>query len=154
MSQIRDAYDKASGPKTPWNPSKRAIAKVLNPLPAPKTCRYCKSEVEIVQNMLIYGKNYGDWPWAYRCTGCSAYVGMHPYTNIPLGTLADEELRNWRKWAKNEFIKLSKRREWNRNKAYAWLANELKWPVEQVHFGWFEVQDCEFVYNLCLENNK
>ena len=51
--------------KTPWNPSRRATARVKNPLPAPTTCPYDGGPVEIVNNSAIYGREYGEWPWAF-----------------------------------------------------------------------------------------
>ncbi len=41
-----------------------------------------------------------DWPWVYICEGCGSYVGMHPFTDIPLGTLADAATREARKECK------------------------------------------------------
>ena len=72
---------------TPWNPSHLAISLVRNPLPIPTKCPYCAAGVECVENKKIYGKNYGAWPWIYRCLSCDAYVEMHSYTDIPLGTM-------------------------------------------------------------------
>ena len=88
---------------TPWNPSHKAIARVKNPLPVPDSCPYCGDQVEIKENKVIFGRNTGEWPWIYQCAddNCDAYVGMHPFTHIPLGTLADQETRERRKAAKD-----------------------------------------------------
>ena len=129
--------------KTPWNPSKRAIAGVKNPIPPPKHCRYCSDDVHIVNNQEIYGRAYGRWPWAYCCKNCGAYVGMHPFTDIPLGTLADKKLRNARKESKEPFERLREDGVMSRDDAYAGLAAHMGLGVEQCHFGWFELADCE-----------
>jgi len=153
MSALREDFDRASGVKTPWNPSRKAIARVSNPLPAPEECPYCESAVELVGNEKIYGHQYGKWPWAYLCSnkGCCAYVGLHPYTAIPLGTLADAELRKWRKAAKDAFNP-----KWNsdvanmsRSEAYAWLARELRIDAGECHIGWFDVPTCQLVIEVC-----
>jgi hypothetical protein len=134
--------------KTPWNPSKRATARVLNPLPAPTICPHCGGEVRIVNNSAIYhGRSYGEWPWAYACVNraCFAYVGMHPFTAIPLGTLATAEIREARKRAKNLFNPLwetGKARRMSRTQAYTKLADALGIPVGECHFGWFDVNQC------------
>lgn len=140
--------------KTPWNPSRRAIARVLNPLPAPTKCCHCGEPVEIVSNEMIYGREYGEWPWAYLCMGddCGAYVGMHPFTGIPLGTLADAPTREARKQAKAAFNPLWKSGRMSRTEAYTWLAGALGIAnVGECHIGWFDVQTCQRVAAACLQ---
>jgi hypothetical protein len=130
--------------KTPWNPSKKAIARVSNQLPVPTTCRHCDAEVKIAPHSEIYrGRSYGEWPWVYLCTGCGAYVGMHPFTNIPLGTLATEEIRAARTHCKIPFQRLYKSGVMGRTEAYAALAAALEIPMSECHFGWFDVEMCK-----------
>lgn len=130
--------------KTPWNPSKRAIARVKNPLPAPEQCNCCGSiSVSIVNNSAIYGRSHGKWPWAYRCDYCRAYVGMHPFTDIPLGTLADTKTREARKACKLPFIKIYESGILSRNAAYKALSEKLGIAVDECHFGWFDSGMCE-----------
>lgn len=154
---IADAFDKVSGEKTPWNPSRKAIARVKNPLPTPTTCPYCGEPVEIVSNALIYGREYGEWPWAYTCTGtfCDAYVGMHPFTAIPLGTLADAPTRAARKRAKAAFNPLWQSGGMKRSAAYAWLAHQLGIAdVGQCHIGWFDVETCNRVVSVVQQSAR
>ncbi|GAQ30266.1 hypothetical protein SAMD00023378_3949 [Ralstonia sp. NT80] len=139
-----------TAPKTPWNPSRRASARVKNPLPAPLVHDTCGASVEIIGNEKIYGKPFGEWPWAYRCTGCGAYVGMHPFTDIPLGTLADGPTREARKRAKAAFNPLWQGGGMTRNEAYAWLAGQLGIAeVGECHIGWFDVAMCDRVVEVC-----
>jgi len=146
MNGLQQAFHRASGQKTPWNPSRRATARVTNPLPAPVTCPHCGAAVKIVCNSEIYnGQQYGEWPWAYKCDGslCDAYVGMHPFTNIPLGTLATRPIREARKRAKAAFNPLWKSGDMSRNEAYAWLAEQLGIAnTDECHIGWFDVSMC------------
>lgn len=128
--------------KTPSNPSRTATERVKNPLPAPVECPHCRSSVSVVRNDEIYGKCYGDWPWAYLCDGCGAYVGMHPFTAIPLGTLANEEQRRARKTCKVDFEVLWKTGRITRDQAYAELADHMGIEKEACHFGWFDVDQC------------
>ena len=90
---------------TPWNPSKKAIKKVKHPISPPTKCIYCNIEVIIINNKDIYGKSYGIWPWVYFCKNCNSFVGMHPKTNIPLGTLADSKTRKARVECKKPIYK-------------------------------------------------
>ncbi|MFZ6744426.1 zinc-finger-containing protein [Undibacterium sp. JH2W] len=107
-------------------------------------CPHCQSKViKIAHHDEIYGKAFGEWPWDYLCTGCRAYVGMHPFTNIPLGTLADTSLRKARSECKQPFEVLYQSKKMTRDQAYAELAQHLGIPVSECHFGWFGIATCE-----------
>lgn len=129
--------------------SRKALKRVKDPLPAPTDCRYCGMDVELVSNAEIYGREYGDWPYAYLCRCCDAYVGVHPHTDIPLGVLADRFLRSARKAHKRYFLDLQRRANWSRKEAYTFLAGELGIPVSSCHWGWFEIEDCEKAGAIC-----
>lgn len=136
--------------KTPFNPSRKATARVRNVLPIPVACNLCSGPVEVITHIELYGQLYGEWPFAYRCQDCGAYVGMHPFTNIPLGTLADAEIREARKKCKPAFDKLWKHRhDFDRLSAYEWLAHEMGMPTEQCHFGWFTAEQCYKAKAIC-----
>ena len=156
-TDLREAFDQASGKKTPWNPSKTATARVTTSggaLPAPTTCPHCQAKVDIVNNEAIYGRPYGEWPWAYSCTGCRAYVGMHPYTAIPLGTLATPEIREARKRAKSAFNPIWQNGRMKRGAAYAWLAEQLGIPKNECHIGWSGIEQCERIVAICTMHLK
>ncbi|WP_319931557.1 zinc-finger-containing protein [Xenorhabdus santafensis] len=136
--------------KTPWNPSIRAIKKVKDPLPAPTKCHYCAGSIAIVSHKAVYGQDFGNWPWLYICTTCRAYVGMHPFTDIPLGTLANEETRAARKSCKPHFERIWKSGKLTRTDAYKWLAEKLGIDPGECHFGWFDVDMCEQAKNVCM----
>ena len=86
--------------------SRSALKRVRDRLVPPTCCHFCKGEVQLVSNGHIYGREYGEWPYAYMCVGCGAYVGVHPHTDLPLGTLADSFTREARKVAKTPFMTL------------------------------------------------
>lgn len=136
--------------KTPFNSSRTATARAKNVLPIPSECNLCGGPVEVVTHEEIYGRLYGDWPFAYRCEHCDSYVGMHPFTNIPLGTLADAEIREARKKCKPAFEKLWKNSAmFTRSEAYAYLAKQMNIPVEHCHFGWFDIEQCYKAKAIC-----
>lgn len=139
-----------SGKKTPWNPSKTATARVKNPLSAPKICK-CGGEVKIAGHKEVYGRDYSDWPWMYRCDKCDSYVGMHPFTNIPLGTLADKETRTARNECKQSFNEIWQDGHMSRSDAYKWLAKKMGIKQEECHFGWFDADTCYTAANHCLD---
>ena len=132
--------------------SRRALKRVKNPLPAPTHCRYCSGEVKLVNNSVIYNREYGDWPYMYLCFSCDSYVGLHPDTDIPLGTLANAALCKDRNLSKDLFFRVSKQRGMSRTLAYQWLAGKMGIPVDQCHFGWFEQKDCGRAAVICVDD--
>lgn len=136
--------------KTPANPSRKAMVRVKNPLPVPTKCHFCNSSVRVATHQEVYGRNYGDWPYMYLCGNCGACVGMHPFTNIPLGTLADRATREARKNCKKPFEAIWRSGQMSRTEAYEWLAGEMNIPVNECHFGWFDIHQCEMAKNICL----
>lgn len=116
---------------------------VRDQLPPPTECRYCGSPVVFCENKEIYGRNYGRWPYAYRCTKCDARVGVHPNTNVPLGTLADGRTRRARMVSKELFYELCELRGFSRGQGYHMLASELGIPQRECHFGWFDGDRCD-----------
>jgi len=136
--------------------SRRALKRVKNPIAAPTCCPFCGSDVSLVGNEDIYGRRYGDWPFAYKCDSdgddkCNAYVGLHPDTDIPLGTLADKPLREARKTSKAAFLNLSRFEGWSRGESYRWLADAMGIEVGACHFGWFNTDQCEAAGTVCRE---
>lgn len=115
----------------------------------PTICRYCGSPVVYTSNAEIYGREYGE-DRCYLCRNCRAFVGVHPGTDTPLGTLANEELRRYRKAAHFWFDKIwkSPTRITTRDKAYKWLSKELGLPKEETHIGMFEKEQCEKVMEI------
>lgn len=154
--------------KTPWNPSRKATARVKDPLPIPTVCPHCGGKVECVSNAEIYnGTEYGEWSWAYLCRNkdCGAYVGLHPFTALPLGTLATFEIREARKVAKTHFNKLFappwqkgkaqlKYKFKDRTEAYAWLQLAMGLPASECHFAMFDVAQCMKAIEVILEKLK
>lgn len=134
--------------KSPWNPSEKAEKRVYYPLVPPTVHHECGGgAVQIAHHTdtMVYGRAHGDWPWVYLCLNCGARVGMHPFTNIPLGTLADKALRDLRRRAKTPFELLwqpGPQQKFSRPRAYALLAAHLGVEVGKCHFGWFDSESC------------
>lgn len=106
--------------------------------PIPTTCIYCGATVIYTTNAEIYGREYGNGK-CYKCTACDAYVGVHAGTHIPLGRLANKELRTLKKECHTLFDPSWKNnRHLSREKAYGRLATLLDIPTKECHFGWFD----------------
>lgn len=134
--------------------SRKALSRVKDILPIPEACRYCGPEfpVVLIENSQIYKRNYGEWPYLYHCKNCDSYVGLHPHTDLPLGTLANRELRDARKTGKTQFIRFMEIGDYNRSESYEWLADKLGIPVNECHWSWFEVETCKRAEEVCRES--
>jgi hypothetical protein len=118
-----------------------------------KVCPYCGKRPLLENSSVVYGKDYGP---IYLCRPCRAWVGVHKGTIKPLGRLANEELRYWKKEAHAAFdpiwqgkVNLGWGKFKARNSTYEWLAKEMKLPVEHTHIGMFDVNQCKKVVELC-----
>lgn len=118
-------------------------------------CPYCDTPATLVEHgdqLYPYRRDFG-MLWA--CT-CGAYVGCHPGSILPLGRLADRELREAKKAAHAVFDPIWKKEIENgakhraaRTFGYAWLAKELGISPDQCHIGWFDVEQCQRVIDIC-----
>lgn len=111
-------------------------------------CDYCGRRAEFVDSKIVYGRSYGK---IYLCRNCMAYVGVHKGTDIPLGRLANAELRYWKKAAHAAFDPLWRRGpfKYHRDVAYGWLARKMGLPAEQTHIGLFDVSQCKRAVQIC-----
>ena len=105
----------------------------------PDDCIYCGAQVIFTSNAEVYGREYGNGK-CYRCTKCDSYVGVHDGTNIPLGRLANKEIRALKVQCHNLFDPAWKgsQKHLRRGEAYKLLARELGIPAKECHFGWFD----------------
>lgn len=119
--------------------------------PTPVLCPHCGIAAEWVENSAIYGKRYGKSYMMWLCRPCNAYVGCHNNTRLPLGTMANKELRQWRIKAHDAFDPLWRNGAMKRDEAYVLLSRELG---REVHIGQSDIEQCkEIIYvssNLLL----
>lgn len=134
---------------TPMNPSREALKRVNDRVEIPCICPYCQGLVEIAHHCAIYGKALGSWPWVYACNDCGASVGMHPQTNLPLGTLANKRLRALRIKAKDAFTRAWQEQGITRTDGYRWLAKQLGIDKNKCHIGWSDESQCEQIIKIC-----
>ena len=90
----------------------------------------------------------------WLCHRCDAWVGCHKGTETPLGTFANEELRQWRRLAHSVFDPLWKDKTMGRREAYSWLAEKLNISVEETHIGSFDLDKCRAVVRICSERRN
>ena len=83
------------------------------------------------------------------CTNCNAFTGVHNNSDKPLGTLANSILRTKRKEAHQVFDAFRKKKKMTRTESYKWLSQQMGLPFKATHIGYFEIEDCETVIELC-----
>lgn len=100
-------------------------------------CPYCKKEAIWCENKVIYGRNHGKSYMCYYCLSCDAYVGCHRNTKKALGTMANRELREWRKKAHSIIDPFWKSGKYTRKKVYYLLGN--------IHVGESDIEQCKLI---------
>lgn len=74
----------------------------------------------------------------YVCTRypeCDSYVRVHAGTNIPVGSMANHELRTLRRIAHHYFDQLYESGYMSKQDAYQWLADLIMAPLSEAHIG-------------------
>lgn len=108
-------------------------------------CPYCKNEAEWVENKEIYGRNYGKSYMCWLCKKCDVYVGCHNNTKNPLGTMANAELREWRKKCHAKIDPLWKSGKMTRKEVYQMLKEKLG---REIHIAQSDIETCKMINNL------
>lgn len=113
-------------------------------------CPYCGSASEHVDGTVLYPHRTDLAEKKFwRCRPCDAFVGCHPGTPEPLGSLVNAALRTARAKTHDLFDQLWGRGAeifdnppMTRKEAYAWLAAELVLEVDACHIGMFDLETC------------
>lgn len=124
-------------------------------------CPYCNRPSTLTTGDKVYGTKSLAKKQIWICEPCDARVGCHGNTAVPLGTLANAELRDWRKHAHLVFDghwKLAEHRNgcprWKaRTLAYQWLAKKLGIEIGKCHIAMFNVQNCKETIELARATN-
>ena len=105
--------------------------------PSRMRCPYCGAPVVYRSADGIYRENHLN-AMLYVCSKypkCDAYVRVHEGTKIPVGTLANKELRNLRRTAHLYFDQLYQTGLMTKDAAYEWLSVLLCTPPSEAHIG-------------------
>lgn len=101
----------------------------------------------------------------YRCAPCGAHVGCHPPAQkngkgghgngwVPLGRLANAELRDAKRRAHAAFDPIWKSKFMSRREAYQWAAGALGISADNCHIGMFDVERCDQIAKLSRSKIK
>lgn len=124
----------------------------------PKICNICGGKVIYTSNAAVYhGRQYGSG-YCYLCLNCGAYVGTHaPRPREALGLLADAPMRKGKMMCHALFDPMwqgKKNAGHNRSRAYRWLAGEMGIPVEDCHFGHFDIHQLRKAYRILMRAHE
>jgi zinc-finger-containing domain len=112
-----------------------------------KRCPYChKSNIKLMTQLEFYGKDYGNGK-LHVCQNCYARVGCHKGTDMPMGPLSNEELRQLRMEI-HKIIDFYWETKEERKKVYSELGKRYGTPF---HIGFLKNERARFIlYDLKL----
>lgn len=115
-------------------------------------CQYCGSKAVLRSATAVHvGNRRGDG-YVYVCARypfCDSYVGVHPDTRKPMGTLANRALREKRVKAHRAFNQLWEYGYMTKKEAYHWLQLLFGLPEDMAHIAQFSDYRCEKLICAC-----
>ena len=117
-------------------------------------CPYCGAKATLRSSSAVYGDAAKTDGYLYVCDRypkCDSYVGAHKKTKLPMGTLANGDLRNKRIQAHKAFDWMWKSGLMTKWQAYKWMQGKLDLSDEQAHIAMFSEYMCD---RLIAECNK
>lgn len=118
-------------------------------------CPYCHAHASLRPASLVYGSTpQTRGKFLYVCDrwpACNAYVSAHERTLLPMGTLANGDLRHKRILAHRALKKLQQDCHMEKWEVYIWLQAKLGLDAHQTHIGQFSEYMCEQVISLCQQ---
>lgn len=106
-------------------------------------CPYCGGKARLVDSMTVYNNDYGSMWVCENYPECNAVVGCHPDTVMPLGTLANLELREMRQKVHKLLDPRWMSRRFGRSSTYAYLARKMGIERKDCHIGMFNIEMCK-----------
>lgn len=116
-------------------------------------CPYCGGTAILRDASYVYGEKSKGGK-LYVCShypACDSYVGVHPGTTIPKGTLANKALRLKRIKAHSIFDQIWRLGILSKSEAYHWMADKFGLDYRFAHIGCFNDYMCD---QLILEASK
>ena len=116
-------------------------------------CPYCGAQAVLRPANAVYGnaaKSEGGYLYVCkRWPQCDAYVSAHTKSRLPMGTLANGDLRHKRILAHRALDEFRARCHMEKWEAYVWLQAKLCLNPQQTHIGSFSEYMCDRVIELC-----
>ena len=117
-------------------------------------CPYCHAHASLRPASLVYGSTpQTRGKFLYVCDrwpACNAYVSAHERTLLPMGTLANGDLRHKRILAHRALKKLQQDCHMEKWEVYIWLQAKLGLDAHQTHIGhWVIVNNIHVNPGIC-----
>ena len=80
---------------------------------------------------------------------CDSYVEAHKASGLPMGALANKDLRRRRQEAHRAMERLWVQGYMTRSEAYRYIQTQMGLPPEDAHIGKFSEYRCDEVIRLC-----
>ena len=118
-------------------------------------CPYCGAIAVLRPASYVYGASLTEkGRHLYLCSNwpaCDAYVSAHDRTHLPMGVLANGDLRHKRILAHQALRQLQQSRNMEKWEVYIWLQAKLGLNEHQAHIGQFSDWMCDEVIRLCKQ---
>lgn len=115
-------------------------------------CPYCGAKATLRPASAVYGDGAKTDAYLYVCDRypkCDAYVTAHQKSKLPMGTLANGDLRNKRIQAHKAFDWLWKSGLMTKRQAYKWMQAKLALSEDQAHIAKYSEYMCDVLIALC-----
>lgn len=116
-------------------------------------CPYCGAPVVRRYGRDLFGSHAKEPDALYyacaRYPACNAYVSAHKNSRLPMGVLADPELRRKRILAHEAFDQLWKAGPLTKKQAYRWLQGALGVTEDLAHIACLSHYQCDRIIELC-----
>ena len=129
-------------------------------------CSYCSLPAQLVNGNVLYPhRDDLGHKLFWQCAPCDAYVGCHPPAGpdglggqgdgtVPLGRLANAELRRAKNAAHAAFDPLWRSGRLKRHQAYGWLAKQMGLNKSRCHIGEFDLVQCKQVLEVVATKHQ
>lgn len=119
-------------------------------------CPYCGGKAILRPASYVYGTAMIEkGRHLYLCTNwpaCDSYVSAHKSSLLPMGTLANGDLRHKRILAHRALAEYQRCHYMDKWAVYLWLQMQLGLSSEETHVGQFSAEQCEQVIKLCRQS--
>ena len=115
-------------------------------------CPYCGAKAVLRPSEVVHQNRARPGQRLYVCARfpqCNAYVGAHEGTLLPMGTLANRNLRNKRILAHRAFNRLWESGTMKKWQAYKWMQAKFGLNHDQAHIAMFSELRCDQLIAEC-----
>lgn len=117
-------------------------------------CPYCRAKATLHPANYVFGKDAKPGSLLYVCDrypACDSYVGAHQKTKLPMGSLADGDLRHKRIEAHKAFDWMWKSGLMTKSQAYKWMQAKLGIRSDYAHIAKFSYYMCDQLIAACSQ---